>query len=109
MTKENAPKLALSEVAAILNEAQYSGAGCTEEGREVLRKLALKLAICAFPQASTLTSEVEETDLRRARFIRVAGFRLPDTLKHLESKTTPPNWLASLAVKARFIMQGARK
>lgn len=103
------PTIDLAELAEMMNEIQFSNDGSAPEARAVLRLLVGRIAGAAFPVETTLASDLDELQLRRARFIRLAGYRLPDPLKHLEEKTTPPNWLSSLARKRRFIMQGARK
>lgn len=71
-------RLSAVDLAAQLYEAQYTGQGSDPAAREVLRNLAYRLAGELFPHGRNPSEEAtRDVELRRARFIRLAGFRLP--------------------------------
>lgn len=85
------PRIGAVDLAALMYEAQFVSPGSDPAAREAMRRLSYRLAGELFPIKSSKAEDVELQELRRARFISLCGYRLPDPLAHLRSKCYLPS------------------
>lgn len=85
-------RLSAVDLAALLYEAQFVSPGSDPTVREAMRGLTYRLAGELFPHGRNPNEEATRAvELRRARFIRLAGFRLPAGFEKYEGMCYTPS------------------